>query len=170
MSEMRHAITGSVVKFLGGDTSRSCRGKLTTEVEDRAKDVVVASGARLDNFRRNPTALFNHDVNQVVGSWSDVAIQGKEIVGTLTFPPSGVSARADEICGLVKNGNIAGISIGFLPLRWEPIKGSPGLRFTSWELIEASLVAVPANPDALVTQRRLSRARSPQQRLVEAAR
>ncbi|MBV8488547.1 MAG: hypothetical protein JO161_09740, partial [Planctomycetaceae bacterium] len=37
----------------------------------------------------------------------------------------------------------------------EPLRNGRGLRFTDWELVELSLVSVPANPSALVTQRSL---------------
>ena len=54
--------------------------------------------------------------------------------------------------GLIKGGVLNAVSIGFSPIESEPIKGG-GWRYTKWELLEISVVAVPANPNALVVQR-----------------
>jgi hypothetical protein len=39
-----------------------------------------------------------------------------------------------------------------MPISYEPLRGC-GLRFTKWDLVELSLVSVPANPNALVIER-----------------
>jgi hypothetical protein len=44
------------------------------------------------------------------------------------------------------------VSIGFQPIESEPLAGG-GRKFTKWELLEISLVAVPANSEALVIAR-----------------
>jgi hypothetical protein len=107
-------------------------------------------------------------------------LESAALVATISFPDQGISERADEILRLLKAGILGAVSIGFLPLEWEPIKGG-GLRFTRWELLELSVVSVPANPSALVTERsisladeataaRLARARAMQRRLDGVAR
>jgi hypothetical protein len=42
-----------------------------------------------------------------------------------------------------------GVSIGFVPKEWE-FNESKGLNYNRVELIEASIVSVPANPEALI--------------------
>ena len=165
MSELRYAVSGRV-KFLG-DTSRSCSGELSNETQDLTSDILVALGCDKTIFGRNPVCLFNHDVNQPIGRWNGVAIQDKRVVGTMTIPPPGASARTHEICNLVNDGVISGISVGFIGNKFEPLSGG-GLKFTKWTLLDASLVAIPANPSALITQRRLSRSASRAQRMARA--
>jgi len=164
---IRKFITGHVEKLLN-DTSLSCFGTLTAEKPDRMGEIVVASGGDFKNFLGNPMALLNHDPDQIIGKWSGIMVRDKEVVGTLNFPEPGISQRADEVRGLVKAGIISAISIGFIPLAWEPIKGSGALKFTRWELLEASLVAVPALPQALISQRKLAPP-SREERMAEAA-
>lgn len=50
---------------------------------------------------------------------------------------------------MVKSGLRAATSIGFRPLETEPLREG-GLRFKKWELLELSLVAVPAAPGATI--------------------
>lgn len=54
---------------------------------------------------------------------------------------------------------LTGVSIGFQPIKSEPISGG-GYRFTKWELLEVSIIAVPCNPAALITQRSYGAARN----------
>jgi phage head maturation protease len=61
---------------------------------------------------------------------------------------------ADEYCALAKSGVIKAVSVGFIPIVREPLRDG-SFRFTKWELLELSLVSVPANPNALVIERSL---------------
>lgn len=70
----------------------------------------------------------------------------------MTFAAEGASPKADEWCALVKGGVVNAVSIGFNPTKAEPIIGG-GWRFLEWELLEVSLVTVPANSSALVVER-----------------
>jgi len=55
----------------------------------------------------------------------------------------------DDAWAMVKSGLRAATSIGFRPLETEPLREG-GLRFKKWELLELSLVAVPAAPGATI--------------------
>jgi phage head maturation protease len=70
----------------------------------------------------------------------------------INFAPKGVLEIADETCALAKAGVLNAVSIGFRPLKSEPLR-TGGQKFTKWELLELSIVSVPANPSALVVQR-----------------
>jgi hypothetical protein len=59
--------------------------------------------------------------------------------------------RADEVWRMVEAGLINGFSIGFRALKSEPLDNG-GLRFTKWELLEISVVVVPANADAKISR------------------
>jgi len=121
---------------------------MSDETVDRMGDVIEAKGWNLENFRRNPIALFGHKSDFVVGHWTDVKIAGGKLVGRLNLLPAGVSERLDEIRAAVEAGVLRAVSVGFHAIDAEPLEKG-GVRFKKSELVECSLVSVPANPNAL---------------------
>jgi HK97 family phage prohead protease len=115
-------------------------------------DILEPGGCQLDGFRRNPIMLAQHDSNQPIGSWPSIQVNGGRLEALGEFAPEGVNAVSDEYCRLAKAGILRAVSVGFLPISYEPLRGG-GLRFTKWDLVELSLVSVPANPNALVIER-----------------
>ena len=111
------------------------------------------------NFKKNPIALFNHDPNFPIGRWMDLGVRGGRLSGFLNLAPKGTSARIDEIRALRDAGILCATSVGFLPLERGPRtkngSGIGGNLYTKQELVEASLVAVPANPNTLAVARSL---------------
>jgi HK97 family phage prohead protease/HK97 family phage major capsid protein len=125
---------------------------LSDQSADRMGDVIMADGWKLANFRRNPVALFAHDPKFIVGRWKDLRIEGLELRGNLELAPQGTSQRIDEIVRLVEGGFLKAVSVGFKPLKYEALDEKDpwgGQRFLEQELVETSLVAVPANANAL---------------------
>jgi HK97 family phage prohead protease len=153
MTELHRSLRAAAIKSTGtGLGPRQIAVVATDESPDRVGDVVVASGAKLENYKRNSIVLAQHDPNQPIAKTTFIAVQGSRVVCTIEFPPQGTSQTSDEYCRLAKAGIISAVSIGFTPLTWEPLAGG-GLKFTSWELLELSLVSVPANPNAVVIAR-----------------
>jgi HK97 family phage prohead protease len=133
---------------------------LSDESIDRMGDVVSTAGWQTDAFKTNPIALFNHRSDFPIGQWSDLGIKSDALRANLTLAPEGTSPRIDEIRRLVDAGILRASSVGFRALEHEPIKdasGSPtgGIRFVKQELIEVSLVSVPANRNALAVAKSL---------------
>jgi HK97 family phage prohead protease len=134
---------------------------LSDESVDRMGDVIRSAGWRLDSFKRNPIALFGHQSSFPIGTWKSLHIDStkKALVGELEFAPAGTSARIDELRGLVKAGILRAVSVGFRELQSQPRRDNEGhvvgLEFTSQELVEASLVSVPANSNALAVSKAL---------------
>lgn len=124
---------------------------ISTEGKDRQGDIVVASGGRFEAFMRNPVVLFAHDSSQPpVAKALDVEVRGAGVRSVFQFPHEGVSARADEVHRLWSAGFLNAVSIGFMPEKVSPLDDkSFGLRFDEWELVEFSIVPVPANREAL---------------------
>lgn len=111
---------------------------------------VSAFAASLQEHRaRNtsPAMLLHHDINKPVGRWDDFneTSLGLEVRGTLA---SNTRDGADAL-GLVKSGALQGLSVGFIPLKQTRDKAGYSV-FTDVDLIEISLVSVPANPDARI--------------------
>lgn len=117
---------------------------------DRLGDIIEQDGWQLVNFKKNPIALFGHSSNFVVGNWRDVRVVDGRLVGKLDLMPA-VSERLQEIHAAVNAGVLRAVSVGFRPIKAEPLENSKvgGIRFLSHELVECSLVAVPANPNAI---------------------
>ena len=134
---------------------------LSDETPDRYGDIVSAGGWDLNNFRKNPIALFGHNHDFPVGRWQDLHVENSALRGTLALAPQGTSARIDEIRALIDAGILKAVSVGFRTLASpEPIKSKDGtatggLRFVKHELLECSVVPVPANPNALAIAKAL---------------
>lgn len=125
---------------------------------DRYGDIVDPSGWDLKSFKKNPIALFGHSGSFPIGNWTNVRVAGGKLIGTLVLAAKGTSARIDELISLVEQGVLRAVSVGFRPLASEPIdKEKPygGQRYTKQELLETSLVSVPANPAALAIAKSL---------------
>lgn len=93
--------------------------------------------------------LDSHNHGIVVGVWEIVreTAQGLMVKGRLLIDDI---PRAREVRAAIKAGAVQGLSVSFLPKKSAPRKGG-GRTFTDLELLEVSIVAVPANPGARIT-------------------
>ena len=149
---IRRATSPVTTKFLGGVGERQVRVIASDSTPDRMGDVLDPNGCDLRNYYKNPVVLAQHDSNQPIARCSDIAVRGEQVVATIEFPPAGTSDRCDEYLALLKAGILGAVSVGFLPIEYKP-RQDGGFLFTKWELLELSVVSVPANPSALVTER-----------------
>jgi HK97 family phage prohead protease len=89
-----------------------------------------------------------YEAAAVLGTVSNVRIENGQLLGTLTF---GETDRAKEVEGMVARGELKGVSIGYRVSTWEiqsVEEGHETWRATRWELLEVSLVSVPADATA----------------------
>jgi HK97 family phage prohead protease len=132
---------------------------LSDETVDRYGDIIVANGWDLKDFRNNPIALFNHNSDFPIGKWSNLRVEKGELRGNLQLADAGSSTRIDELRALIDQGILRAVSVGFAPIAREAIKDDKdrmtGIKFTKSELLECSLVSVPANANALAVARSL---------------
>jgi HK97 family phage prohead protease len=129
---------------------------LSDETVDRYGDVIVASGWQLANFKKNPIALFGHDQSTPIGVWENLRVEGTKLMGRLKLAAKGTSQRIDEIISLVEQGVLKAVSVGFRPIDREPMSDGRGLRYKRQELLETSVVSVPANPAALAVAKSMN--------------
>ena len=128
---------------------------LSDETPDRDGDIVRAKGWQLEEFKANPIALFGHAHDKIVGVWTNVRTQGKQLIGRLKLAEEGTSELVDVTRRLVEQRILKAVSVGFMPIEYEPMtKG--GWDIKRAQLFEASLVAVPANPSALALAKAFS--------------
>lgn len=143
------------------DGSRRVKFTFSDGTVDRAGDSIDPKGWQLDNFNKNPVALFGHDswnIDSVIGRAVNVSTAGKKLVGEIEFAEMDINPKADMAFRMVKAGLLSAVSVGFLPLEYSfsSEKDRPhGIDFTKQELLEISLVPVPCNANAVLQARSL---------------
>ena len=93
--------------------------------------------------------LAHHDATDVIGIVENIRVVAGKLRGLLRF---GKSRRALEVWNDVKDGILRNVSIGYAVKSTTP--DGDTVRVTSWELLEASLVAIPADPSVGVNRTR----------------
>lgn len=115
--------------------------------QDRYGDVVDPNGWDFKAFKKNPVMLWQHNssipaIAKVTKIWKDE----KQVYAQAEWAPS---EFAQEIRALVEAGFLNAVSVGFLPKDWE---GEwPEYKYIEQELLEISVVNVPAYADALIS-------------------
>lgn len=122
---------------------------------DRHGTKINPKGWDLTSFRKNPIALFGHEGGFPIGRWTNVRAVKDKLIGTLEFAAEGTSERIDELRSLVEQGILRAVSVGFRVLEFGSL-GKSEFDFEKQELLEASLVSVPSNTNALATARSLN--------------
>lgn len=123
---------------------------------DRYNEVINQDGWQLDNFLANPVVPDCHDyssITRILGR--DVLTKEQQVQGgklrcrTLFAVDNPLGNLAYK---MAKGGFIRSMSVGFIPLEWVSgdSKDKPDRTYTECELLEKSLVVVPANPGATV--------------------
>tara|TARA_Y100000310_G_scaffold270609_1_gene284584 strand:+ start:1806 stop:2690 length:885 start_codon:yes stop_codon:yes gene_type:complete len=146
----------SKVKAINDDGS--VRFRLTEKKLDRHGEVVMPDGGDLKNFMKNPVVLFGHGFDKDQGMMpigkinSDtIKITDKSIDADVIFDDEGSDGFAKLVAEKVRNGFLNAGSIGFKPIEVseEPVlRDQTGMTHTKWELMEFSIVPIPALPSA----------------------
>lgn len=119
---------------------------LTKEIEDRAGDIVRIDGLRTENYMKNPVVLFNHSKeNLPVGKAIKISKYKDSLLVDIVFAKTEMGMTIKQ---LVMDGILNAVSIGFLPITVKPLE--KGLEILEAELLEVSIVNIPANPMALL--------------------
>ncbi len=119
---------------------------------DRDKDRVMPNGAKLENFIKNPVLMYGHNYRDpwaLIGKAADLQVDA----GGINFQPELREPANDSdpmtvIRALWDQKLLRAASIGFNPTKW--MENEVGGRdFVEWELLEISIVPIPANQNAL---------------------
>lgn len=137
--------------------SRTMQFTISSEKVDRMGDTIAVDGWKLDNFRKNPVVLWGHDADLLpLGRASKVWIDGSKLKADVKFTEKGLLPFNDTVFDMLKGKFLNATSVGFQPLKYaftdDPARRF-GIDFIEQELLEFSVVTVPANPDALVDAR-----------------
>lgn len=127
---------------------------ISTESMDRAGDIVRASGGVFDNYLKNPVVLLGHNYSDLpVAKTLELAVvPGVGVRTKFQFPELGLYDKADQTRKLWDAGFLNAASIGFNPMKsvnLDPARPWGPQEYIEWELLEWSIVVVPANQDAL---------------------
>lgn len=114
---------------------------------DRMGDV-IEKGAFRSAKGPLPMLAF-HRPDDPIGVWSDISESDKGLLVKGRLLVDDVP-RAKQVRALVQSGAVTGLSIGFMTLKAENLKGG-GRRIHAVDLVEISLVSIPAHPGARVT-------------------
>ena len=130
----------------------------STSSPDRYGDI-VGQNWDLSKFRNNPVILLNHNANQLpIGRGEVDVIDGKLMVD-VEFDMG--DPMAAEVARKVREGFISAVSVGFNPIestprsmlpKDSPYYGKRGQYFESAELLEVSVVTIPANGEAVAAK------------------
>ena len=127
---------------------------ISTGSLDRERDRVLPQGARVENYLKNPVVQWGHNYRDpwaTVGKTTQLEIGEEGIIADFELRPAANDQDPQNVVLLLWNGEwIRTASIGFDPSvkAWEENEEG-GRDFTAWELLEWSLVPIPANQEAL---------------------
>lgn len=146
---MDRAYATLTVKAVNED-QRIITGIATTPSPDRVGDIVEPLGVKF----KNPLPLLHqHNSAEPVGTVrfdkpTKDGITFEARLPQLDEPPS-LKERIDTAWAEIKSGLVRGVSIGFRSLE-HSFMDDGGIRFLETEVLELSLVTIPANQDATI--------------------
>lgn len=128
---------------------RRFTGIASTITADRMDDIVMPRGAK---FKLPLPLLFQHNAREPIGWVRAARVSDTQIEVDCELhnekDPGRLKDRLDEAWHTIRAGLIQGLSIGFDPKKYEPIKGSYGFKIDEWEWLELSTVTIPAQAEA----------------------
>lgn len=124
----------------------------STPTVDRDRDRVMTRGLELGNFLKNPVLMFGHNYQEpwaLIGKVADFQIDDTSFRIQPEFrQPAYDSDPMHVIKALWEAGYLKAASIGFNPSEAKPNEIG-GMDITKAELLEVSIVPIPANQEAL---------------------
>jgi len=132
-------------------TSKTYRFTISTPSVDRMGDTIAIDGWHLDAYRKNPVVLWGHFAGSLpIGRATAVYVEGNRLIAEMRFSQT---EEARAVQAQVDEGVLRATSVGFAPLKFSFARDSKrplGIDFVEQELLEFSVVSVPANPEALL--------------------
>lgn len=128
---------------------------------DRYGDIIDQKGWVLDSYKKNPVVLLNHDSNQLPIGKGNVYIRNDKLTIDVEFDSE--DKRAAEVERKAKKGFMNAVSVGFRPLESKSRSelptdhryyGQRGMYYSKAELLEVSIVTIPANGEATMLEQK----------------
>ncbi len=119
----------------------------STEDTDRDMEIIKQDGIDLKHFKKNPVILFAHKYSETpIGRAINTKITDAGLQIDIKFASKKANPLGQQVKELMKEGILKAVSIGFIPK--ERDENNPAI-ITKSEMLELSIVPVPANPHAL---------------------
>lgn len=137
---------GSTFKAFEDGDDLHITGMASTSGTDRVGDIIETEAwtkGGLDNYLNNPVILFNHDYNQPIGR----AVQLGTNDNGLQLKAK-IAKSAGHVGELIKEGVLGAFSVGFRVKDADYMVETDGYKIKDAELLEVSVVTVPANQAA----------------------
>ena len=140
------------IKKVGNAEARTIKGTASTPTTDRMGDIVEPLGMEF----KNPIPLiWQHKHAEPLGLVYLDQPTAKGVTFSAMFAepkePGALKSRIDDAWQAVNLGLVRGVSIGFRTLELN-FMDDGGIRFVKTEVVELSLVTIPANAEATITQ------------------
>ena len=139
-------------KSIGGnDEYIEIEGVATDISKDRDGDVVLPLSIDVDNYNKNPIILYQHDKTKAIGKTISLEKTETEVrIKAQIF-----KTLNPEVFAGVKNGILKTFSIGFIGKDGHYDEETDTWFWTKIELLEISVVTVPANTNAIFSVKTL---------------
>ena len=133
----------------------------STSSPDRYGDVIEQSGWDLSSYKKNNVVLLIHDSSQLPIAKGNVHIRNNQLVIDVEFDDE--DPRAQEVKRKAQNGFMNAVSVGFRPLestsrsdlpKDNKYYGTRGMYYSKAELLEVSIVTIPANGEATMLEQK----------------
>jgi len=124
---------------------------VSTPEVDRYGTIIVPSGIDYTAYLANPIVLAQHDSDQwPIGRCLGFAMNGENLEATIQVEC--VTEEGKKLTKLINAGFVKAVSVGIIPTEYEEqtIDGKKVTVYTKSELVEFSVVSVPANRQALI--------------------
>lgn len=110
---------------------------------------VLSAGIRTQDFATNPIMLYMHQRGAVIGAWENLRVEEGKLIADAEFDIEDDLGK--KVAGQVKRKFLRATSVGIyiLKYRFEKESGEEIMVVEECELIEVSIVDVPANKAAL---------------------
>ena len=138
--------------FVASDETRDSYGTVLPVSE---WDLERYNNNGIVGYAHNLYGSYNADPDYVIGR-GRAYVKGTELLIDVEFEPEGTNEIADKVWRKLQFGSLNGVSVGFSAqgAHWgegeEAEDGAkPTLYYTGLELLEVSVVAIPANPNAV---------------------
>lgn len=124
---------------------------VSTPEVDRYGTIIIPSGIEYTAYLNNPIVLAQHNADEwPIGKCLGFMMNGENLEATLQLHR--ITDEACEVADLVAAGYVKAVSVGIIPTESEEqtIDGKKVTVYTKSELVEFSVVSIPANRDALI--------------------
>lgn len=141
-----HISSSFDVKAAGGSKGLRIAGYANTVDKDRVGDIVLATAWEkgVKEYLKNPIILYQHKHDEPIGRAESVTVDKKGL-----FLDAVISDAASNVQTLIKDGVLKSFSIGFRIKDADYDKEKDTFFIKEVELLEVSVVSVPANQNSL---------------------